>query len=76
MLAAKLIAIEAGVASAMVRYRRRGQNAIETMKADKIVDCRQIGRVPLKVANPAVRSLLDLGLARLDPLSIGIDVTA
>jgi uncharacterized NAD(P)/FAD-binding protein YdhS len=75
VLAAKLIAIEPGAASAMIRYRRRGESAIETMEADKIVDCRYIGRVPLKVANAAVRSLFDTGLARLDPLSIGIDVT-
>lgn len=75
VLAAKLIAIEPGVASVVVRYRRRGQSAIETVEADKIVDCRHIGRVPLKVTNPAVRSLFDAGLARLDPLSIGIDVT-
>ena len=75
LLAAKLMAIEPGVASAVVRYRRRGQSAIETIETDKIVDCRHIGRVPLKVTNPAVRSLFDAGLARLDPLSIGIDVT-
>jgi uncharacterized NAD(P)/FAD-binding protein YdhS len=75
VLAAKLSGIEPGATSAVVRYRRRGQSAIETIEADKIVDCRYIGRVPLKVTNPAVRSLFDTGLARLDPLSIGIDVT-
>jgi uncharacterized NAD(P)/FAD-binding protein YdhS len=31
--------------------------------------------MPLRITNPAVRSLLDAGLARLDPLGIGIDIT-
>jgi uncharacterized NAD(P)/FAD-binding protein YdhS len=75
VLAARLSGIEPGAESAVVHYRRRSQRAIETMEADKLVDCRRIGRVPLQVTNIAVRSLLDLGLARLDPLSIGIDVT-
>jgi uncharacterized NAD(P)/FAD-binding protein YdhS len=45
------------------------------MEADRIVDCRQISGVPLRVTNPAVGSLLDAGLARLDPLGIGMDIT-
>jgi uncharacterized NAD(P)/FAD-binding protein YdhS len=75
VLAAKLIAIEPAAGCAVVSYRRRGQFAIQSMEADRIVDCRQISGVPLRVTNPAVRSLLDAGLARLDPLAIGIDVT-
>ena len=75
VLAAKLIAIGPGATCAVVRYRRRGQFAIQSMKADRIVDCRQISGVPLRITNPAVRSLLDAGLARLDPLGIGIDIT-
>ena len=75
VLAAKLIAIEPGPTCAVVRYRRRGQFGIQSMEADRIVDCRQISGVPLRVTNPAVRSLLDAGLARLDPLGIGIDIT-
>lgn len=75
VLAAKLIAIEPGAGRAVVCYRRRGQTAIEYMEADKIVDCRYISKVPLTVTNPAVCSLLDVGLARLDALCIGIDVT-
>jgi hypothetical protein len=64
-----------GATCAVVRYRRRGQFAIQSMEADKIVDCRQISSVPSRVTNPAVRNLLDAGLARLDPLGIGIDIT-
>ena len=45
------------------------------MRVDKIVECRQIGPAPLKVVNPALRSLLERSLAQLDPLQLGIDVT-
>jgi len=67
--------IESGEAGALVRYRRRGANSVETLQVDKIVDCRTIGATPLKVINPALCSLLERGLARLDPLHIGLDVT-
>jgi uncharacterized NAD(P)/FAD-binding protein YdhS len=76
VLAAKLCAIEADEVRALVHYRRRGAHVVETMEVDKIVDCRAIGGTPLKVTNPAVRSLLERGLARLDPLHIGLDVNA
>ena len=74
VLAAKLCATEPGAAAVTVHYRRRGANTVETWKAEKIVDCRGFGAAPFEVVNPALRSLLDRGLARLDPLRIGIDV--
>jgi uncharacterized NAD(P)/FAD-binding protein YdhS len=74
ILAAKLCAIEPGAAAATVHYRRRGASKVETWEAKKIVDCRGFGAVPFEVVNPALRSLLDRGLARLDPLRIGIDI--
>ncbi|HXW30614.1 MAG TPA: hypothetical protein VEK55_14725 [Xanthobacteraceae bacterium] len=46
------------------------------MQVDKIVDCRGIGATPLKFIYPALSSLLEHGLAQLDPLRIGIDVTS
>ena len=74
VVAGKLCAIEPGAAAVAVRYRRRGTTTVETWEAEKIVDCRGVGATPVKVTNPALRSLLDHGLARLDPLRIGIDV--
>jgi len=75
VIAAKLCAIESGAADALIHYRRRGQSAVETIRVDKIVECRGVPAHPLKVVNPVLRSLLEAGLARLDPLHIGIDVT-
>jgi uncharacterized NAD(P)/FAD-binding protein YdhS len=75
VMAAKLCGIEQGTEDFLIRYRRRGATTVETMHVDKIVECRQIGPAPLKVVNPALRSLIEGGLARLDPLQLGIDVT-
>jgi uncharacterized NAD(P)/FAD-binding protein YdhS len=76
VMAAKLCVIESGEAGTLIRYRRRGAGHIETMQVDNIVDCRGIGATPLKVVNPVLCSLLEHGLARLDPLGIGLDVTS
>ena len=77
VVAAKLCRIETAEQRAtLVHYRRRGANVVETMEVDKIVDCRGIGITPFKVVNPVLCNLLERGLARLDPLSIGLDVTA
>jgi uncharacterized NAD(P)/FAD-binding protein YdhS len=75
VMAAKLCGIEEGAEHAVVRYRRRSSSTVETLQVDRIVECRQISSAPLKPANPLLRNLLDCGLARFDPLCIGIDVT-
>lgn len=68
MMAAKVTGIEPNEAGARVRYRRRGQSEILSMQVGAIVDCTGIVKDPLASANPAVRSLFDRGLARVDPL--------
>jgi len=73
--AGKLSSVEPGSADVLIRYRRRGASKVETLRVEKIVDCRQMGSTPLKAVNPALRSLIDQGLARPDLLRIGIDVT-
>jgi uncharacterized NAD(P)/FAD-binding protein YdhS len=74
--AGKLSAVEPGSTEVLVRYRKRGASMFENLKVDKIVDCRQMGETPLQAVNPALRSLIGQGLARSDPLRIGIDVTS
>jgi uncharacterized NAD(P)/FAD-binding protein YdhS len=72
--AAKLVGIDGGAGGARVRYRRRGRSEIERLEVGAIVDCTGIVRDPHATANPAVRSLFDQGLARPDPLHIGIEI--
>jgi uncharacterized NAD(P)/FAD-binding protein YdhS len=75
-MAAKVAGIEPNEAGAHVRYRRRGRSEILGMQVGAIVDCTGIVKDPLASANPAVRSLFDRGLARVDPLRIGIETGA
>jgi uncharacterized NAD(P)/FAD-binding protein YdhS len=76
VMAAKIADISPNSAGATVRYLRRGQAAPESLEVDAIVDCTGIARDPAATANPAVRSLFDQGLARIDPLQMGIDVAS
>jgi uncharacterized NAD(P)/FAD-binding protein YdhS len=74
LMAAKIVDIWPNSTGARVRYRRRGQAEIEILEVGAIVDCTGIVKDPAATGNPAVRSLLEQGLARIDPLHIGIEV--
>ncbi len=76
VIAGKIAAVEPDGRGARVRYRRRGENAVRTMHVGKIVDCTGVTTNPAQSRNPALRSLFDQHLARVDALKIGIDVTA
>jgi uncharacterized NAD(P)/FAD-binding protein YdhS len=76
LLAAKVIGIEPNESGARVRYRRRGQSGIQSIQVGAIVDCTGIVRDPRATPNPAVLSLFEQGLARVDPLCIGIETSA
>lgn len=55
--------------------RRRGATGTETLHVGRIYDCTGITADLAAGTNPVVRSLIDRGLARPDPLHIGLDVT-
>jgi uncharacterized NAD(P)/FAD-binding protein YdhS len=76
VMPAKVSAIDEDADGATVTYRRRGGRAAETMHVDRIVDCRGVVSVPYRPANPALRDLLVRGHAQLDPLEIGLDISA
>ncbi len=61
-----------GEIRAMVFLKRVG--APITLQAVCILDCRGIRNDPDRHATPLIRSLLDSGQARVDPLRIGLDV--
>jgi uncharacterized NAD(P)/FAD-binding protein YdhS len=73
--AGKAQSIERSGSAALVKFRRRGSSATETMTAVRIVDCTGINPIPHNTTNPVLRSLFDNGLARVDPLGIGLDST-
>jgi len=73
LMAAKVTGIEPNDAGARVSYRRRGTTTVDCMQVGAVVDCTGIVKDPRATTNPAVRSLFDQGLARVDPLRIGIE---
>ena len=75
LIAGKIIDIAPNPTGATVRYRRRGQTKLETLEVAAIVDCTGIVRDPGGTGNPAVRSLFDQDLARVDALRIGIEIS-
>lgn len=56
--------------------RCRGSRVEQRVKCARIIDCRGIRRDPERNATPVVASLLRHGLARIDPLRLGLDVGA
>ncbi|MDG4884405.1 FAD/NAD(P)-binding protein [Mesorhizobium sp. WSM4884] len=59
-----------------VTIQQRGTQALETLEVARIYDCMGIARDISKTSNGLVRSLVERGLARPDPLRLGLDVTA
>jgi uncharacterized NAD(P)/FAD-binding protein YdhS len=76
IVAGRVRTIEAAARGATVSYCRRSTDEIEVARVDKIVQCIGVSVHPCESSNPALQSLLTQGLARPDPIGIGIDVTA
>jgi len=74
-IAGKLVAARRDGALVEASIRRRGETQPETLRVARIYDCTGITSDLAVGTNPAVRSLIDRGLARPDPLRIGLDVT-
>ncbi|MGX1788498.1 FAD/NAD(P)-binding protein [Bosea sp. NPDC055332] len=76
ILSGKIALHEAGEHGLEVSYRPRSRPTLETLQVGSIVDCRGITADPGQSANPVLKSLLAQGLARVDALRIGVDVSA
>jgi uncharacterized NAD(P)/FAD-binding protein YdhS len=76
VVAGKVRAIETGAGGATVSYNRRGSTVAEAVRVDKIAQCIGVSVNPRDSKNSALQSLLAQGLARPDPIGIGIDVAA
>ena len=61
---------------ARIVYRRRGKNEPETLDVAKVAECTGVYTDPFATTNPLLQQLIAQGLARPDPLGIGIDVSA
>lgn len=74
LVAGKLVGANAEGDGIEATIRRRGQAAAETLHVERVYDCTGLTSDLAAGTNPVVRSLIDRGLARPDPLHIGLDV--
>jgi len=59
---------------ARVTIRRRGSEPLESLSVARIISCKGVRSDPERSANPLVESMFAAGLARADPLRIGVEV--
>ncbi|WP_240623325.1 FAD/NAD(P)-binding protein [Brevundimonas lutea] len=74
--AGRLETVEARRGGLEVRWRPRGHTASQTRPTDRLIDCTGPGHDPTRSAEPFTRALIAQGLARPDPLRLGLDVDA
>ncbi|MCO5155971.1 MAG: FAD/NAD(P)-binding protein [Aquamicrobium sp.] len=74
-LAGKVGTVERADDGLLVTLRLRGAAAAQTLAVARIYDCTGVVRDVASGSLAAVRSLTDRGLARPDPLRLGLDVT-
>ncbi len=75
-VAGKVETVEAAGDGLLVTLRLRGEAAAKTLAVARIYDCTGVVRDVASGSLAAVRSLTDRGLARPDPLRLGLDVAA
>lgn len=75
IIAAKIAAVTPEGSGVRITFRRRGRAEPETLRADRLVDCSGIHSSPAQSTNPVIRDLIAKGLARGDPLDLGLDVS-
>jgi uncharacterized NAD(P)/FAD-binding protein YdhS len=70
----RIVASETDGDRVAVTLRRRGAAMTEKHTFDRVINCTGLSDDPRRSPNPAIRALLKRGLARVDSLSIGLDV--
>ena len=74
ILPGHLLEVNAKRRGASVSIRRRASEALVRLEVSRIVSCRGLTSDPRRSSNPLVAQLVDEGIARADPLGIGLDV--
>jgi len=74
IVAGRIAEVRTSGDAAEVTFRRRGAAARERLVVARIISCKGVSADPVRSANPLIRSLFAEGLARTDPLKIGIEV--
>lgn len=75
LVAGRLLDVEPSSDGYIVRIQLRHQSAMQQIEVARIYDCTGIVKDVASGSITVVRSLTDRGLARNDPLRVGLDVT-
>lgn len=73
--AGRIVGIDVTHDRAKVSFRARSTGDVHTLPAALVVDCTGPGMDLTRCAAPLIRALLQAGIARPDPLRLGLDVT-
>lgn len=76
VLAGKLVEVEPRGEGVSIRWRPRGEHAVQEMTVRRIVNCTGPAGDFARSGDPLLASLAEAGLIRPDPLHLGIDVDA
>jgi uncharacterized NAD(P)/FAD-binding protein YdhS len=74
--AARLQAMAPDRQGVTVTLRKRGSDQLEDLRVARVIDCSGPQCDYARIDSPLVRDLLSQGMARPDPLNLGLDVTA
>jgi uncharacterized NAD(P)/FAD-binding protein YdhS len=72
--AGRIVGLGVKEGQASVAFRRRGTEAVATLTAARVIDCTGPATDVTRSTEPLMRSLLSAGIARPDPLRLGLDV--
>ncbi len=71
----RILSFEPTGGQVAVRYRVRRTDRIEQLIVSRVVNCSGPGADYARISHPLIRSLLQAGMIRPDPLCLGLDVT-
>jgi len=74
IVAGRIMHTELRGGRALVTYQPRGEKTTTSELYSRIINCSGMHTDPLRQDNPLVQSLISQGLARVDPLGIGLDI--
>jgi uncharacterized NAD(P)/FAD-binding protein YdhS len=75
VFAGRLTSIDKAGDGMKVTFRPRGQSRTQRLAATYVVNCEDIPQDLASSPSPVIRSLIDNGFARPDPLMLGLDVS-
>ena len=72
--AGRVLSLRAEIGGVTVTWRTRAETSVRADRTEWVINCTGPEGNPRRSANPVVRGMIESGLARTDPLDLGLDV--